>query len=283
MSAFRRALPAATKPALRGKARGPSPFVAASSGYLLSLLLGLIAIAIWQAVADFSSLKQWLLPSPWEVLQAFAESPGLIMRHAAVTAQEALIGFACALAIGSALAIAITQSRLAERALYPYVVASQAVPIIAIAPVLVVWFGFGLMPKIVVIVLITFFPVTINMVDGIRNVDPDLVGLARSMGASRWQILRLIHLPSAMPYFFSGAKVAAAVSVIGAIFGEWVGANEGLGYFLKYSSAQFLTARVFAAILVLAIMGLVLFYAVSFIESRAIPWAKRSREQSSQR
>ncbi len=282
MSAGRRVLPAATRTAPEGKTRRSSPLMAASSGYLISLLLGLIAIAIWQAVADFSSLKQWLLPSPWEVLQAFADSPALIMRHAAVTAEEALLGFGVALAIGAALAIAITQSRLAERALYPYVIASQAVPVIAIAPVLVVWFGFGLLPKIVVIVLITFFPVTINMVDGIRNVDPEMMGLMRSMGASRWQIFRLVQLPSAMPYFFSGAKVAAAVSVIGAIFGEWVGANEGLGYFLKYSSAQFLTARVFAAILVLAVMGLALFYAVAFVERKTIPWAKRARHTASQ-
>ncbi len=281
MSASRRVVPAAIAPAAQGKTPGPSPLMASSGGYLLSLLLGLIAIAVWQAVADFSSLKQWLLPSPWEVLQAFADSPSLIMRHAVVTAEEALLGFAVAIAVGAALAIAITQSRLAERALYPYVIASQAVPVIAIAPVLVVWFGFGLLPKIVVIVLITFFPVTINMIDGIRNVDPEMMGLMRSMGASRWQVFRLIQLPSAMPYFFSGAKVAAAVSVIGAIFGEWVGANEGLGYFLKYSSAQFLTARVFAAILVLALMGLALFYAVAFVERKSIPWAKSARDAGS--
>ncbi|MBM4404713.1 MAG: ABC transporter permease [Chloroflexi bacterium] len=263
-----------------GAARRPSPLASAAGGYVLSLLLGLIAIAVWQAVADFSSLKQWLLPSPWEVIQAFAESPGLIMRHAAVTAEEALIGFAVALAVGAALAVAISQSRLAERALYPYVVASQAVPVIAIAPVLVVWFGFSLMPKIIVIVLITFFPITINMVDGIRSVDPDLVSLMRSMGATRWQVFKLVQMPSALPYFFSGAKVAAAVSVIGAIFGEWVGANEGLGYFLKYSSAQFLTARVFASIVVLALMGLILFSAVAFVERKALPWAKRPSAQN---
>lgn len=273
MSVEQKALRARRQPSENASS---SQTVATFNRYAISLLLGLIAIAIWQAVTYFTSVKEYLLPSPWDVLQALADRPGLIAGHAMVTAEEALIGFAVALVVGAGLAVAISQSRLVERAMYPYVIASQAIPVIAIAPVLVVWFGFGLMPKIIVIVLITFFPITINMVDGTCNVDPELVNLMRSMGASRWQIFKMIQWPSSLPYFFSGAKIAAAVSVIGAIFGELVGSTEGLAYLMTQSSAQFQQARVFASILVLAIMGLVLFYAVAYAERKSIPWARRA-------
>jgi len=242
----------------------------------VAAIVALGGLLVWQVVDFFGDIPRWQLPSPWEVLQALGDHPGVIARHAGVTAQEALLGFAIAVAFGFALAVAIAHSRLLERALYPYVIASQAVPIIAIAPVLVIWFGFGLLPKIVVIVLITFFPIAINTVDGLRNVDPDLLRLMRTMGATRWQVFRMVRLPSALPLFFSGAKVAAAVSVIGAILGEWVGASEGLGYLIKLDSAQFLTARVFASIFVLAAMGIALFALVSAIERRAAPWARRA-------
>ena len=155
-------------------------------------------------------------------------------------------------------------------------IASQAIPIIALAPVLVVWFGFGLFPKVIVIVLITFFPIAINTVDGLRRVDPEMLTLMHTMGASRWQVFRLVRLPSALPLFFTGAKMAAAVAVIGAVLGEWVGAADGLGYLITRSSAQFLTARVFASIAVLCVMGIVLFYAVSRVERWATPWAHRA-------
>ena len=255
--------------------------ISAANRYGLSLLLALTALVVWQAVTFFFSIQRWLLPSPWEVLRALFSGRGLIARHTWVTAEEALIGFAIGVAVGFVLAVAISHSRLVERALYPYIIASQAIPIIAIAPVLVVWFGFGLLPKIVVIVLITFFPVAINTVDGLRNVDPEMLTLMRSLGASRWQLFKMVRLPSALPLFFSGAKIAAAVSVIGAILGEWVGASEGLGYLITRSSAQFLTARVFAVIIVLSSMGLLLFYAVSYVERLVTPWARRETTEKS--
>ncbi len=252
-----------------------SMLASSANRYALSVLLALGVVIIWQAVTFFFSIQRWLLPSPWEVLGALFSGRGLLARHTWVTAEEALIGFAVAVAIGFGVAVLISNWRVAERALYPYVIASQAIPIIAIAPVLVVWFGFGLLPKVIVIVLITFFPVTINTVDGLRNVDPEMMTLMRSLGASRWQVFRMVQLPSALPLFFSGVKIAAAVSVIGAILGEWVGASEGLGYLITRSSAQFLTARVFAVIFVLSAMGILLFYAVSYIERLATPWARR--------
>ncbi len=252
----------------------PGPLSTANR-YAWSVGLALVVLVIWQAVTYFFSIQSWLLPSPVEVVQALADTPGLIFRHAAVTAQEAIIGFAVAMVVGVSLAAAVTSSRAIERAIYPYVIASQAIPVIAIAPVLVVWFGFGLLPKAVVIVLITFFPIAINTVDGLRNVDPEMTTLMRSLGATRWQVFRMVRVPSALPLFFSGAKIAAAVSVIGAVLGEWVGASEGLGYLITRSSAQFLTARVFASIVVLSFMGIALFYFVSYVERMATPWARR--------
>lgn len=283
MISLKRAMPGVE---MAPHAEEPRPILGAfatAHRYALALLLALGGVLVWQAVTYFRDIPSWLVPSPWEVLQALGDDAGLIARHTWVTAQEALLGFVVAVAVGFALAVAIAHSRLVERALYPYVIASQAVPIIAIAPVLVVWFGFGMLPKIIVIVLITFFPVTINTVDGLRSVEPDLLRLMRTMGASRWQVFRMVRLPSALPLFFSGAKVAAAVSVIGAILGEWVGASEGLGYLITRSSAQFLTARVFASIVVLSLMGIALFYLVSYLERVATPWAKGEKNPETTR
>ena len=249
---------------------------AAANRYAAAVLLALLVLVIWQAVAFLTSVQDWLLPAPTEIVEALRDDFGLINRHAWVTAQETLIGFAAAVAIGFGVALAIVYSPHVDRALYPYVIASQAIPIIAIAPVLVIWFGFGLFPKLVIIVLIAFFPVAINTVDGLRRVDPEMLTLMHTMGASPWQVFRLVRLPSALPLFFTGAKMAAAVAVIAAVIAEWSGAEAGLGYLITRSQAQFLTARVFASVAVLCVMGIALFYAVARIEHWATPWAHRA-------
>lgn len=240
--------------------------------------LAVLALVVWQLVAYFGSIPEWKLPSLWQVLQTLGSDAGLIARHARVTAYEAVLGFTIAVVVGLALAVAIHQSRLVERALYPYVIASQAIPVIAIAPILIIWLGFGILPKVIVIVLITFFPITVNTVDGLRKADPDMLNLLRTMGASRWQVFKIVQMPSALPLFFSGAKIAAAVSVIGAFIGEYVGASEGLSWLIRRSSAQFLTARVYASVFALSAMGIILFYAVSYIERLATPWTRRPDE-----
>jgi ABC-type nitrate/sulfonate/bicarbonate transport system permease component len=155
---------------------------------------------------------------------------------------------------------------------YPLLVGSQTIPIIAIAPILVVWFGFDLGPKLAIIALICFFPITVNTVDGLRSVDPDLIKMMRTLGASRGQILRRAELPWALPFIFSGAKIAIAVSVIGAVFGEWAGADEGLGHLMQTAQGQLLTARVFAAIAVLSAIAISLFALLSLLERRVVTW-----------
>ncbi len=229
-------------------------------------------LLMWQGAAEMLGVPAWLLPSPTDIVEALISSSQLLAQHAWVTLQEVLVGFAFSFVVGVGLAIAIAYSRTVEKAVYPFVVASQTVPVIAIAPILLIWFGYGLLPKVIVVALICFFPIVVNMVDGLRAVDSDLVNLMRSMGASRWQVFTKAQIPTSLPYLFSGTKVAIAVSVIGAVIGEWVGASAGLGYFMVRSAAQFQTARVFAAVVVLSVMGIALFGAAGMSERYLLPW-----------
>jgi ABC-type nitrate/sulfonate/bicarbonate transport system permease component len=244
-----------------------------------SVLLVMSLLGLWQGLAALKNVPTWQLPTPWDILKAFHASWELLLRHTWVTLKEVLAGFGIAVGAGVALAVLIVWSRALERAVYPIVIASQTVPIIAIAPVLVIWFGFGLLPKVVVIALIAFFPVAVNTVDGLKGTDPDLLALARSLGAPRWRTFLKVQLPASLPMFFTGAKMAAAVSVIGAILGEWVGASEGLGYLVLRSSAQFLTARLFAAVVILSVMGVALFYAVALVERWMTPWRQHEKRE----
>jgi ABC-type nitrate/sulfonate/bicarbonate transport system permease component len=222
-------------------------------------------------------VEDYLLPAPSEVVRALVEDRDVLLPDAWVTAQEVLLGFAIALAVGVAVAVALHLSPMLRRALYPIVVASQAVPIVVIAPILVIWFGFGMGPKLIVIALICFFPIVVNTLDGLRTVDRDQVRMLRTLGAGRWDTFRRLELPASLPYMFSGAKIAVAVAVIGAVFGELVGSDAGLGHAIQVGMAQLLTARVFAAVLLLSAMAIALFALVSLIERRAVPWAHTDR------
>ena len=259
-------LPTAPAPATLSRLR------AAATEYLAPLVLALAFLAAWQIATVVTSIPPWQLPSPWQIGEKLVTEWRLLAPHAWVTLKETLLGFLLAFGAGVALAIGIAYSRLLERSVYPYVIASQTIPIIAIAPMLVAWFGFGILPKVIVVALITFFPIVVNTVDGLRSMDPDLGNLMRALGASRWDIFRKVQVPSALPFLFSGTKIAIAVSVIGAVIGEWVGASEGLGYIIVRASSQFLTARLFAAIVILSIMGIVLFMTVSRLERVLLPW-----------
>ena len=210
----------------------------------------------------------------------FRRAP-LLWRHTLATLLEIVVGFGLSLACGVALAAAIGLSRTLERAIYPFVIASQTIPIIVIAPMLLIWIGYGFAPKVIVVALISFFPIVVNMVDGLKSVDRDMVNLMRTLGASRWQVFFKVQVPTSLPYLFSGMRVAIAVSVIGAVIGEWVGSSEGLGYLMLRSKPQFLTERVFAAIVILSALGVGLFGSVGIVERLAIPWWRASRGQGS--
>ena len=179
--------------------------------------------------------------------------------------------------LGFAFALVLHLSPIMRRAFYPLLMASQTVPVIAIAPILVVWLGFGLGPKLVIIALVCFFPITVNTLDGLRSVDPELPRMMRTLDASRTQILRRVEIPSALPFAFSGAKVAAVVSVIGAVFGEWSGASEGLGHLILVAQGQLQTARVFAAVVVLSALAIAMFGLLVLLERRLGWWREPAR------
>jgi ABC-type nitrate/sulfonate/bicarbonate transport system permease component len=233
------------------------------------------ALAAWELAARAGWVEDYLLPAPSEVARALVEDRGLLLDDALVTGQEVLLGFGLALVTGITIAIALHLSTVARRTVYPLVVASQAVPIVVIAPILVIWFGFGITPKLIVVALICFFPIAVNTLDGLRAVDPAQVKMLRTLGAGRWALLRRLELPAALPYLFSGAKVAVAVAVIGAVFGELVGSDAGLGHAIQVGMAQLLTARVFAAVAILSAMAIALFGLVSLLERRTVPWARQ--------
>jgi ABC-type nitrate/sulfonate/bicarbonate transport system permease component len=241
---------------------------------------GLLALLVggWELLARLGHIENYLLPAPSEVARALVDDRHLLLSDTWVTAREVLLGFAVALVAGVGIALALHLSSVLRRALYPLVVASQAVPIVVIAPILVIWFGFGIVPKLIVIALICFFPIVVNTLDGLRSVDREQVKMLRTLGASRLDLLRRLELPAALPYLFSGAKVAVAVAVIGAVFGELVGSDAGLGHAIQVGTAQLLTARVFAAVLILSLMAIGLFGLLALVERRAVPWARLGRE-----
>jgi ABC-type nitrate/sulfonate/bicarbonate transport system permease component len=237
---------------------------------VLLIALGLI----WEITVRVTETPRWMLPPPSAVFTSFHEDWSLLMQHTRVTLVEVLIGFVLALVAGIATGVAIDSSRIIERAVYPLLIASQTIPMVVLAPLFLIWFGYGLLPKVLITALVAFFPLAVNTVDGLRSGDREILALLRSMGASRWQRFRLAKVPAALPSIFSGARIAVAFCVIGAVFGELVGAKEGLGYLMERAASQFETARVFAAIFILAFIGVGLFVAVTLLERLLLPWRR---------
>jgi putative hydroxymethylpyrimidine transport system permease protein len=239
-------------------------------------LLVLAALAGWEAIVRAGAVDDLILPAPTQVLDALWQDRGLLAADLWVTAYEVLLGLAAAITVGAALAVAMHLSPPLRRALRPLVIGSQAVPVPVIAPLVVLVLGFGLAPKVLLVALVCFFPVTINLYDGLRDADPDARRLLRSLQASRWQSLRLVEAPSALPAAFTGVKVAAAVAVIGAVFAEWAGADAGLGRTLLTANGQLETARAFAATLLLFLLVVALYGAFAALERRVVDWTPRT-------
>jgi ABC-type nitrate/sulfonate/bicarbonate transport system permease component len=227
---------------------------------------------LWELAARLWEIQPWLLPAPTQILSAGAAARELLGPHLWQTAQETLWGFALALAVGLSLGVLIELSPLLRNALYPLLVVSQTIPTIAIAPLLAIWLGYGIWPKIIVVGLVCFFPIVVSTADGLRGVDQELVALLRTMGASQADIFRLVRLPGALPAIFSGVKIAVTYSVVGAILGEWVGASRGLGVFMLRASNSFRTDWVFASIAITAALSVCLFALVALVERLALRW-----------
>ncbi|CAN5584824.1 ABC transporter permease [soil metagenome] len=246
--------------------------------FLAPALVVVALIAVWETsarldvLADLFSIQDFLIPAPSDIAEALWENRSLLADDAWVTLREVVLGFALAVVLGVGFALAMHLWPALRRATYPLLVASQTIPPVAIAPILVVWFGFGITPKLGLIALICFFPITVNTFDGLRSVDPGVIKMMRTLGASRAQTLGRAELPWAMPFVFSGAKIAVAVSVIGAVFAEWAGSNEGLGHLILVSSGELSTALTFAAITVLSGMAICLFGLLAVVERLVVNW-----------
>ena len=243
-------------------------------------LLVVVLIGIWELYVDLhGSTFSLILPAPHQVAKALYTDRGLLWSNFLVTAEEVLLGIAVATAAGFLLAVAIHFSPTLRRAAYPLLVASQAVPVVIFAPVLAFWLGFGLLPKLVVIALVSFFSIVVTTTAGLAAVDPDLLKLMRTFDAPRRRTFWHVELPSALPAVFTGAKIAVAVSVIGAVFAEWNGSNSGLGYVILQSLPQLLAARGVAAVVILSLFAIALFALLGLLERLALPWVYQPSEK----
>lgn len=246
--------------------------VAFPIGTVILILLG------WEIFCRSTDVPTYLLPPPSAVFVLIFQRADLLFYHATSTFFAIIFGFLLSIVVGVLLALLITNYRIFEKSVYPLLVVSQAVPKVALAPLFIVWFGFGWEPKVLVVVLIAFFPIVIDLVAGIRSVPVSMHKLARSMGASRLDTLRKFVIPHALPHFFSGLKVAITLAVSGAIIGEFVGADRGLGYLLLFANGQLDTNLLFASIIILSFLGVILFYLLIGIEHLCMPWRSATQE-----
>ena len=235
-------------------------------------------LLIWQGVSAAGVVPGYMLPSPVDVVQAFWTERALLWENAVVTLQEAFIGLALGVALGFLFAVLMDAFDVLYRAFYPSLVITQTVPTVAIAPLLVLWFGYEMTPKIILIVISTFFPVTVGLLDGFRSADRDAMGMLRSMGATRWQIFRYIKCPSALPQFFSGLRIAAAYSVVGAVISEWLGGFGGLGVYMTRVKKAFAFDKMFAVIFLISAISLALMALVDAVEKVSMPYRQLNKE-----
>lgn len=239
-----------------------------------ALLVLASAVAGWELWVRLRDTPDYVLPAPSRIWTAFVADRALLADHALTTILEAVLGLAAGAACGVAIAVVIAASPLARRVLQPIVVASQTVPMVILAPLLVLWFGFGLTPKVVVVALVTFFPVVVATVGGLTGVDHELVELSRSMGASRRAILRHVRVPHAVPAVFDGLRIAAAYTIAAAVIGEWTGASKGLGIYISRSQASFRVDQVFVAVGIVAVLSTILFLVIGSLARLASPWRR---------
>ena len=254
---------------------GLGAFLARLAQALPTICLSLLVLAAWEGAIRVFHVSPYIVPAPSAIVATLVAKFPLLVTAAAVTAEEVVVGFLLSAVVGVLLAISIVRFRLFGQALYPIIVFFQTVPKVALAPIFVLWFGYDLLPKVVLITVIAFFPVTIDMLAGLQSVEPSLIALMRSVGAGNNEIVRRIQIPHAIPHLMSGLKVAITFSVIGAIVGEFSGASAGLGYMIEFASTQLDTALVFAALVVVSVVGVGFFYLIEILERLIVPWAPK--------
>lgn len=241
---------------------------------LISLVAVSLLVLLWEAVVNKGFVPRFILPSPSDVLKAFVVAMPDMKNHIFVTLQEALTGFAIAIIFSLVLAMTMDRIPVVKKALYPLLIISQAIPIIILAPLFMLWFGFGVLPKIIVVVLVCFFPIIISLLEGLSSVDADMVNLLISMGANKAQIFKIVKLPASMVSLFSGLRIAATYSIMAAVIGEWLGGEKGIGFYIVRVKHSFAVDKVFAAILVVIIFSISLFKVITVLQNIAMPWLR---------
>jgi len=248
------------------------------ANYGAAAALLVLSFVAWQVIVTIAGLPEYLLPVPTEVAQSLYNDWSRILGPASLTTlREVLAGFAIATAAGIGIAVVLHIFGPVRRAVYPLLIASQTIPVIVLAPILVVIFGFGIVPKLIIVGLICFFPIVVNGLDGLRSVDDDYIRMMRTLDAGRWDIFHRVEFPAALPLIFSGMRVAATFASIGAVFGEWAGSNAGLGYVMLEAEPNLQTARMFSAIIILTVIATLLFGLVSLAERLIVPWSRHER------
>jgi len=242
------------------------------SGQLQTVLTFIALILVWEAAVNFFNIRSYMLPSPSLIGKALVKYSDKLLTASLYTMTSISIGYALAIVFGILMALPIAMSGLMQRTIYPVMVLTQLVPKVALAPIFVIWFGFSLTPKVAVVFLLSFFSVVLNGIVGLRSIDPEVLHLTRSTGASSWDTFFKVRLPSSLPYFFAGFKLAAISAAVGGIIGEFIGSDSGLGYVILTANGDLHTDLAFAAILCITLIGLVLYYAVEFLERVTIPW-----------
>ncbi|MFW6149203.1 MAG: ABC transporter permease [Atribacterota bacterium] len=233
-----------------------------------------LVILIWQLIVDSGMIARYILPSPWDVITVGIAILPEITVHIYTTLQEAITGLLIAITLSVLLAILMDNFTVVKKALQPLLVVSQTIPIMVLAPLFVMWFGFGILPKVMVVILVCFFPIVVSLLEGLSSLDRDLLNLMKSMKANRWQIFYLAKFPASLGSFFSGLKIAATYSIIGAVIGEWMGGKTGLGVYMTRVRQSFALDKVFASILVIIILSMILFKLIELIQLLAMPWKR---------
>ena len=246
---------------------------------LIPVVFQLLILFIWQISIDKWKVPQYILPSPRDISISLVNIFPSLTKHIYATLQAALIGFLISILLALILAILMDNVKLIKKCIYPILVVSQTVPIIALAPLFVIWFGFGVLPKIIVVVLVCFFPMVISLIDGLESVDKDMVNLLKTMGANKFQIFTMVKLPSSTVNFFSGLRIAATYSIMGAVIGEWLGGDKGLGVYMLRAKKSYALDRMFAVIIIIVILSMTLFGLLYLLQYFFTPWSRNKSEK----
>lgn len=247
------------------------------TGKIWSCSAIVLILLIWQIVSTTGVVDGFLLPSPVKVVQALISEFPILMEHSVISLSEAFLGLALGIVLGFVMAVVMDQFEGLYKAFYPLIILTQTVPTVAIAPLLVLWFGYEMTPKVILIVITTFFPIAIGLLNGFKSADKDAMNLLRAMGAGRWQIFRYIKFPGALSEFFAGLRISASYAVVGAVISEWLGGFGGLGVYMTRVKKAFSFDKMFAVIFLISMISLLLMKGVDFLQKKCMPWQKENR------